>query len=199
MYKLEVTVFMKLILCGFGMQCIMELESSEPSHNIIYVDEAGFNLTKSRRRGRHVFDHRATVDLPGQQGGDISISAAISKNGVLTHIPRIGPYNTQHLLNFLETLNKTLIPDDERGPFWDDLPKYGAIWDNVRFHHSHTIRQWFATHYRMLMEFLPPYSPFLNPMKEFYLAWRWKIYIGQPLTQMTLLHSKILFPCCIAR
>ncbi len=35
----------------FGIQRIMELESSETSHNFIYVDEAGFNLTKSRRRG----------------------------------------------------------------------------------------------------------------------------------------------------
>ncbi len=41
----------------------MELESSEPSHNFIYVDEDGFNLTKSRRRGWNVIDHRATVDF----------------------------------------------------------------------------------------------------------------------------------------
>ncbi len=66
----------------------------------IYVDEAGFNLTKSRRRGRNVIGHRATVDLPGQRGGNISMCAAISENGVLTHIPLIGPYNTAspHLL-----------------------------------------------------------------------------------------------------
>ncbi len=99
-----------------------------------------------------------------------------------------------HLLRDLLT-----FPDDERGPFWDDLPNYGAIWDNVRFHHSHTIRQCFATHYRMLMEFFPSYSPFLNPIEEFYSAWRWKVYVGQPHTQMTLLHSKIFVPRCIAR
>ncbi|XP_047674597.1 translationally-controlled tumor protein homolog [Tachysurus fulvidraco] len=36
--------------------------------------------------------------------------------------PRTGPYNTQHLLTFLETLYRALIPDDEGGPFPDDLP-----------------------------------------------------------------------------
>ena len=82
----------------------MELESSEPSHNFVYVDEACFNLTKCRRRGRNIIGHRATVDLPGQRGGNITMCAAISEHGVLTHIPLIGPYNTQHLLNFLETL-----------------------------------------------------------------------------------------------
>lgn len=139
--------------------------------------------------------------------------AAILEQGVLTRIPIIGPYNTQHLLTFLDTLNRDLIPDDERGLIRDVLPKYVVIWDNVSLHHSNTIRQWFATHYRMLMEFFPPYSPFLNPIEEFYSPWKWKVYDRQPRTQMTLLaamhaaceditadscrgwirHSKILF------
>lgn len=69
------------------------------------------------------------------------------------------------------------------------------------------------------MEFFPPYSPFLNPIEEFFSAWRWKVYDRQPHTQMTLLaamdaachditadacrvlirHSKRFFPRCIAR
>lgn len=201
------------------IQRIMELESSEPSHNFVYVDEAGFNLTKCRRRGRNIISHRATVDLPGQRGGNITMCAAISEHGVLTHIPLIGPYNTQHLLNFLETLYRALIPDDERGLFREDLPKYVVICDNVSFHRSNIIRQWFVTHPRTLIEFLPPYSPFLNPIEEFFSAWRWKVYDRQPHTQMTLLaamdatceditvdacrgwirHSKRLFPRCIGR
>ncbi|GAA6070716.1 uncharacterized protein LOC112848074, partial [Tachysurus ichikawai] len=76
-------------------QRIMDLESIEPPYNFIYVDEAGFNLSKSRRRGRNVIGHRATVDLPGQRGGNITMCAAM-----------------------------------------------------------------------MLMQFLPPYSPFLNPIEE---------------------------------
>ena len=160
----------------------MELESSEPSHNLVYVDEAGFNLTKCRRRGRNIIGHRATVDLPGQWGGNITMCAAISEHGVLTHIPLIGPYNTQHLLNFLVTLYRALIPDDECGLFREDLPKYVVICDNVSFHRSNIIRQWFVTHPRMLIEFLPPYSPFLNPIEELFSAWRWKVYDRQPHT-----------------
>ena len=51
----------------------MELEASEPPNNIIYMEEAGFNLTKCR----------ATVDLPGQQGVNMTVGAAISVIGVL--------------------------------------------------------------------------------------------------------------------
>ncbi len=204
----------------FGIQHIMELESSEPSHNFIYVDEAGF-----WPKVEDVVEmSSATEQLLICQANREEISvcahcAAISENGMLTHIHHIGPYNIQ--VTNLETLYMTLIPDDERGPFRDDLPKYYVvIWDNVRFHHSHTIRQWFATYYRMLMEFLAPYSPFLNPIEEFSSAWRWKVYERQPHTLMTLLaamdvaceeditvdacrgwirHSKIFFPRCLAR
>lgn len=34
----------------------------------IFVDEAGFNLAKTQRRGRNVIGQRATVDVPGQRG-----------------------------------------------------------------------------------------------------------------------------------
>ena len=47
----------------------MELEASEPTHNFISVDEAGFNLTKHSRRGRNIIGYRATVDVPGQRAG----------------------------------------------------------------------------------------------------------------------------------
>ncbi|XP_044066956.1 uncharacterized protein LOC122883003 isoform X2 [Siniperca chuatsi] len=198
---------------------IMELEASEPPHSFLYMDEAGFNLTKRRRRGRNIIGHRATVDVPGQRSGNITMGCAISENGVLTHIPIFGPYNTERLVTFLDTLYRDLIPEQERGQIGDDLPKYVIVWDNVSFHRFNIIRQWFAAHDRMLMEFLPPYSPFLNPIEEFFSAWRWKVYDRQPHTQMTLLaamdaacdditadacrgwirHSKRFFPRCIAR
>lgn len=82
----------------------MELEGSEIPHTFVFVDEAGFNLAKGRRRGRNVIGHRATVDVPGQPGGNITMCAAISENGVSTHIPNIGPYNTQKLLTLVDAL-----------------------------------------------------------------------------------------------
>ncbi len=101
---------------------------------------------------------------------------------MLTHISRAIQHSASpHLLG-----DPLQDPGDERGPLRDDLPKYVIIQDNI-FHHSHTIRQWFATHYRMLMGFLPPYPQILNPIEELYSAWRWKVYDRQPHTQMTLL------------
>lgn len=70
-----------------------------------------------------------------------------------------------------------------------DLPVYVVIWDNVSFHRSALIREWFDAHPRMAMLVLPPYLPFFNPIEEFSSALRWKVYDRQPHTQMSLLEA----------
>ena len=75
-----------------------------------------------------------------------------------------------NVLEIIQYLTVSSIPEQVRGQIGDDLPKYVIIWDNVSFHRSNIIRQWFAAHNRMLMEFLSPYSPFLNPIEECFSA-----------------------------
>ncbi len=54
------------------------------SHILAFVDEAGFNLSKGRRRGRNLIGHRATTNTPGQRGANITMCAAISENSYST-------------------------------------------------------------------------------------------------------------------
>ena len=54
-------------------------------YEFIYVDEVGFNLTKSRHRRRNVIVQRAITNVPGQRGGNITMCAPITQNGVLHH------------------------------------------------------------------------------------------------------------------
>ena len=69
------------------------------------------------------------------------------------------------------------------------------------------------------MVLLSPYSPFLNPIEEFFFAWRWRVYEHRALNQRSLLqamdaacvdvtadqckgwlwHARRFFPRCIAR
>ncbi|RXN16694.1 hypothetical protein ROHU_008251 [Labeo rohita] len=134
--------------------------------------EAGFNLCKVRRCGRNIIGQRATVTVPGQRGANITMCAAISNDGVLCHIPTIGPYNTECLITFLDALKEILIPPEERGLLRPGMTLYVIIWDNVAFHHSRLVNEWFAAQPRIMMQFLPAYSPFLNPVEEFFSAWR---------------------------
>ncbi|CAM4539338.1 unnamed protein product [Leuciscus chuanchicus] len=64
------------------VQRVMEIEGRQTPHIFIFVDEAGFNLAKTRRQGRNGIGKRATVDVPGQRGASITMCAAISTVGV---------------------------------------------------------------------------------------------------------------------
>lgn len=93
--------------CDNYVQRVLELEVAAVEHQFIFIDEVGFNLTKRQKRGRNVISQRAIVEVPGQRGGNITMCAAI------THHATLGPYNTTHLITFLDTLHNTLIPPDQ--------------------------------------------------------------------------------------
>ncbi len=44
-------------------------------------------------------------------------------------------------------------------------------------------------HPRMMSLLVAPYSPFLNPIEEFFSAWRWKVFDHRPQDQMSLLDA----------
>ncbi|XP_039890851.1 uncharacterized protein LOC120735527 [Simochromis diagramma] len=150
------------------VQRVMEIEGRQTHHIFIFVDEAGFNLAKARRRGRNVIGKSATVNVPGQRGANITMCAATSTDGPLLHRPLIGPYNTERLLAFLHDLYGRVVLGEERDAERRNQPTFITVWDNVAFHHSRAVTEWFAAHPRMESLFLPPYSPFLNPIEEFF-------------------------------
>ncbi|XP_016308870.1 uncharacterized protein LOC107663208 [Sinocyclocheilus anshuiensis] len=164
---------------------ILEMDAHAIIHEYIYVDEVGFNLSKTRRRGRNVIGQRAIVNVPGQRGGNITMCAAITQNGVLHHHARLGPYNTDHIIRFLDAVHDMLV----QGLQNEDQARFVIIWDNVSFHRAHQVQNWFVTHPHFSVVYLSPYSPFLNPIEEFFSTWRWKVYDRHPYVNMTLLQA----------
>ena len=77
---------------------------------------------------------RATIGTPGQRGGNITMCATISENGVSTHIPHIGTYNTQ----------LHLVPEHKRDYVRPDLPNYVTVWDNVSFPRTNIVGEVFC-------------------------------------------------------
>lgn len=57
------------------------MDSMERPHEYIFVDEAGFNLAKRRRRDWNIIGQRAIVEVHGQRGGNVTLCAAISNGG----------------------------------------------------------------------------------------------------------------------
>ncbi|XDV47331.1 hypothetical protein PO909_016999 [Leuciscus waleckii] len=194
------------------VQTVLNFDATELPHEFIYVDEAGFNLAKTRRLGCNVVGQRAVVNVPGQRGGNITLCAAISVQRVLHHHATLGPYNTGQIIAFVDALHAVVQDRPEQ-------PRFVVIWDNVSFHRAPLVRDCFNNHNHFTLLYLPPYSPFLNAIEEFFSAWRWKVYDRQPHACMTLLqameeacgdievgsiqgwirHTRRYFPRCLAR
>ncbi|KAJ8365154.1 hypothetical protein SKAU_G00139850, partial [Synaphobranchus kaupii] len=171
------------------VQGIFEVEGRPVPHEIIFIDEAGFDLTKRRRRGRNIIGQRAIVHVPGQRGGNITMCAAISHRGVLHRHAILGPYNTMLLLTFLDSLRDHIYQLEQREPAQLQQPRDVVIWDNVSFHRAALVCDWFTNNPRFSNIFLPAYSPFLNPIEEFFSAWRWKVYDRGPYIRAHLLQA----------
>ncbi len=86
---------------------------------------------------------------PDQCGGNVTMCAAVSENGVSTHIPHTGSCNTQLLLVFLGRLYRDLTPEHERYLVRQDSTKDVIVWGNVSFHRATAVGEWFAAHQRM--------------------------------------------------
>jgi hypothetical protein len=109
------------------------------------------------------------VNVPGQRRRNITLCAAISLQGVLHHHGTLGPYNNANIIIVLDALHNAVVQD---GP---EQPRFVVIWDNVSFHRAALVRDWFTNHNNFTVVYLPPYSPFLSPIEELFLAWPWKV------------------------
>ena len=103
--------------------------------------------------------------------------AGMNHQGILHRHAHLGAYNTARLLVILDGLHDLLVPPGQI----DDPQRidHVVIWDNMSFHR--------AAHFSVL--YLPPYSPFLNPIEELFSAWRWKVYERNPQDQVPLLQA----------
>ena len=117
------------------------------------------------------------MHVTGQRGGNISLCAAISVRGLLYHHAKIGPYNTQHIITFLDALHNIAVQDRP-----ELLLLSGIMSVSIGL-------LWFTNHNQFEVVYLPPYSPFLNPIEKLFSAWRWRVYDLQPHARVPLLQA----------
>ena len=123
------------------------------------------------------------MQVPGQSRGNISLCAAISLQGLLNHQTKLGPFNTEHIITFLDALHDAAVQDRP------EQPMFVVVWHNVSFHRAALVHKGFTNHHQFEVLYLPPYTPFLNPIEDFFSAWRWRVYDRQPHACMPLLQA----------
>ena len=96
--------------------------------------------------------------IPANKGVNICLMAAISLNGIISYELSDGAYNGNKFINFI---SEKLVS------YFNNYPDYILIMDNCRFHHSVDVIR-ILTANNINYKFLPPYSPQLNPIEEFF-------------------------------
>jgi len=120
---------------------------------LVFVDESGINLSQTRAQAWAPRGDRVTDHIPGRRES-YSVIAALRADGVVAPMILPGAMNTDSMLAWVQ---QVLAPTLRRGDI--------VVWDNVGFHNVPEVIE--AVRRRgARVEFLPPYSPELNPIEE---------------------------------
>jgi transposase len=132
------------------------------------------------KRGRALKGQPAIQVVPGLRNRNISVCCVMSKNGVLYHKKQTLPFNRQ---SFAEFLDEVLAKFRELG-----LQNRIFVMDNVPFHKCMEIREKLITAGHTL-KFLPPYSPFLNPIENLFSQWKQLVRSRNSRDEQELFHA----------
>lgn len=123
---------------------------------LIFVDESGINLAQTPAYARAPRGERAVDHVPGGRWQTYSVIAGLRSSGVIAPMMLPGAMNADSMLAWTRTV---LAPELR--------PRDIVVWDNLSIHKDPDVAAAIkATGARL--EFLPPYSPELNPIEE---AW----------------------------
>jgi transposase len=126
-------------------------------NRLIFIDETGHNLHLSTIYGYSAAGQPDIQMVNANRGKNLTAIVAISIGGMLHYKLVDGAANGVIFADFLGEL-QPLLP-----------PQSVVIMDNVRFHHGNLVQQWAAANnHAIRVEYLPPYSPELNPIEEFF-------------------------------
>jgi transposase len=131
--------------------------------DVLFLDEAGFQVSMRNIRGRSRSGTVAFIETRNLKTKNLSLCAAIKKNGVFAFEVIHTPYNRKLFGCFIEgVLNKL---------YEDALTQQKFIMDNVALHKTQEIREIIESRGHQII-FLPPYSPFLNPIENVFSKWK---------------------------
>ena len=117
----------------------------------VYIDETGFNLYTRRTYGRAPVGQRVNRIVGSQRGRNVTFLVAITPDvGVLRYESFDRGVNNEDVASFIRTLS-VILDEEPAVLLMDNAPSHRHLQNPAALHQ---------------IEFLPPYSPFLNPIEN---------------------------------
>lgn len=117
---------------------------------LVFIDETSFGRHYHPAVGYAKRGHRLRVRRRAARVDTVSVVAAVDRNSLLSFSSHQGSINTERYVAFLRSLR---LPD-----------RAVIVHDNVRFHHSQSVRA-VADERGWALLFTPPYSPQYNAIE----------------------------------
>lgn len=131
-----------------------EIITKYPPEKLVYLDESGVNTDMTRIYGRAIGGARAVDHTPINTPANTTILSSIRLNGETAYTTYIGGTTGEKFVDYLENV---LLPTLEKGDV--------IIMDNMRSHHVKSVKDTIEKA-GMILLYLPPYSPDLNPIEK---------------------------------
>lgn len=131
--------------------------------DLVYVDECGLEESIQRDYARAPIGQKVEVDISGNRTARTSIIAGLNQKTALAPWCFQGYCNTEVILTWVK---HELLPALRTGMI--------VIWDNATFHKSPQVKALIESVGCKLV-FLPPYSPDLNPIEQYWSALKARI------------------------
>lgn len=140
-----------------------ELETTVPHESIIFLDEVGFSVVTRPKRGRSLKGTSAYCSVSGARSRNISVVAAVNKNGII--------YSKIHDKAVTGEDFKLSLEEIKIQCSLNQIPDPIFVMDNAKIHHYKGLQN-IIDNLHLKIEYLPPYSPFLNPIENVFSVWK---------------------------
>ncbi|KAG0432496.1 hypothetical protein DMUE_5493, partial [Dictyocoela muelleri] len=138
------------------------LKIENDDKNFIFFDEVGFSVVSRPSKGRSKSGDSAYVSVPASRSRNISIIAAMNKYGMIFHKIHERAVNGEDFKASLREIKEACV--------LSDISISIFIIDNARIHHYKGLRDDEEISSFNIV-YLPPYSPFLNPIENIFSVW----------------------------
>jgi len=157
------------------------LRQDHERKTIFFLDEVGFKVEMRSQYGRSIKGGNAENVIPNIRSRNISVIAALSATGIVHYQVLNGSGNSERFAHFIDDLGHAR---DTKGYSVDSI----LVMDNVAFHKSPIVRE--MVELRGFQQFfLPPYSPYLNPIECLFSQWKQLIKSSFPNNEAELMRA----------
>ena len=124
--------------------------------SLVFLDESGCNTAMTPSHAWALVGERVPGTRPMNWGGNVTMMGAIRAEGLVALKPMDGSMKTDDFVGFIANY---IVSKLKKGDV--------VVLDNLRQHHNRAVRELVVNAGADVL-YLPPYSPELNPIEQFW-------------------------------